>query len=444
MKNKFELVCGVEAHVQLSTASKMFCACRNDPFHALKPNVYTCPTCLGLPGSLPTINRQAVLMTINLGLMMGCQVNLFSKFDRKHYFYPDLPKGYQISQYDQPLCYNGRLETDLGLVKINRIHLEEDTGKLLHKKVKGRDVSLVDFNRSGVPLVEIVAEPVIHSAEEAVAYTRRLKETVLHLGISGCNMERGELRLEANVSLREKGSDKLPNYKVEVKNLNSFNFLDLAINYEIERQRKLLQKGHTPKQETRGWDIESSRTFSQRSKESAVDYQYLPDPDLPPMEFTEKEIEELKSNLPKSLSATRKLWRENYKIETHYIKQLSKNPNLVDWSQQVFQLAEKSKIPPNDIAKALVNKTIRVKLSSKPSQVIKTYQSAVSTVSFDTKELEKVIGQALSENPDVVSKYKQGDTKVLGFLMGQVMRQLPKNSDPHQVRQALQDRLKQA
>ncbi|MBW7944663.1 Asp-tRNA(Asn)/Glu-tRNA(Gln) amidotransferase subunit GatB, partial [Patescibacteria group bacterium] len=233
---EYQLVCGMEVHAELKTATKMFCGCKNDPFHAPKPNIYTCPVCLGMPGGLPVANRTAIEWTIKLGVALGCKINLFSHFDRKNYFYPDLPKGYQISQYDQPFCYDGKLETEFGPVRIRRIHLEEDTAKLLHKTIDGKKVSLIDFNRSSVPLIEIVTEPDIISPEHAKAYGKTLRQILRFMDIADCDMEQGGMRLEANVSIRPVGEKELPVYKVELKNINSFRFLEKAVAYEMERQ----------------------------------------------------------------------------------------------------------------------------------------------------------------------------------------------------------------
>src|SRR5258708_13478645 len=287
-------VVGIEIHVELATASKMFCGCKNDPFYAPQPNIYTCPVCLGMPGGLPVANKKAIEWTIKIGLALGCEISLFSKFDRKHYLYPDLPKGYQISQYDQPFCVMGLVKTEFGDVHITRVHLEEDTGKLLHQTVHGKKVSLVDFNRSSVPLVEIVTEPDIHSPEQAKAYAKKIAQIIKYLEVSSADMENSSMRLKTNISVQtpeEKSANMLPPYKEEVKNLNSFRFIERAINYEVKRQTDIRQNGEIPTQETRGWNEGKSETFPQRTKEPAEDYRYFPDPDLPPLRFTKQFIE---------------------------------------------------------------------------------------------------------------------------------------------------------
>jgi len=293
----YKLVLGLEVHLHLTTAKKMFCGCNAVIFGA-SPNSHTCPTCLGLPGALPVPNREAVEKTHLLGHHLGCKINGVSRFDRKHYFYPDLPKGYQISQYQQPLCGEGKFILDSGeVINIRRVHIEEDTAKSFHQGGK----TLVDFNKSGAPLVEIVTEPNFKSADAAVEFCKKIQVLVRELGISTADMEKGQMRLEANISLRTEEMETtgvLPPYKVEVKNINSFKFMKKAVDTEIQRQSELMDKGQTPQQENRGWDEDKKTTVSQRDKEEAHDYRYFPEPDIPPMEFSREYIERLASVAP--------------------------------------------------------------------------------------------------------------------------------------------------
>ncbi len=438
-KSKYKLICGLEIHVELATNSKMFCGCKNDPFEALEPNCYTCPTCLGMPGALPVPNRRAIEWTVKLGLVTNSKVNLFSKFDRKHYNYPDLPKGYQISQYDLPFCYQGKITTSEGDVTITRIHLEEDTGKLLHKTINGQKVSLVDFNRSGVPLVEIVSEPEITSAKQAAEYGRKLRQLVRYLGFSQANMERGEMRLEANISLSLNGS--LPNYKVEVKNINSFRYLEQAIEYEIKRQAKLLDQGITPKQETRGWDHIKGETFPQRSKETAEDYRYFPDPDIPPIVLTEDQVKAWKKELPTLPDIVAKRWQERFDLPESVINQLLTTNDKVAKLNRFFGKAQKAGLNVKKVAHAIVNKKFDLDYQMPCSKIIAKWQEEMATEVVDNQVIDTLVKDLVQTHPEEVKRYQAGEKRLLGFFLGQLRPKLPPKADMRLVKETLEDLL---
>ncbi|MFC1755958.1 Asp-tRNA(Asn)/Glu-tRNA(Gln) amidotransferase subunit GatB [Patescibacteria group bacterium] len=316
---KYKLVLGLEIHLHLKTDRKMFCRCDADVY-GKEPNTHTCPTCLGLPGALPVPNPEAIKKTQILGLALNSEINKDSRFDRKHYFYPDLPKGYQISQYKQPFCVGGHLELSNGKkAEIERVHLEEDTAKSMHEG----DKTLVDFNLSSMPLVEIVTKPTFTTIEDAVEFSKKIQSMVRELGLGDTDMEKGQMRLEPNISLRTQemeDADELPEYKVEIKNINSFRFMEKAVTAEVIRQRELLESGETPIQENRGYNEEKKTTVGQRSKEQAHDYRYFPEPDIPPMEFdkdyldeVEKEFKELEKNLIKPEEKSNEI-KENYNL----------------------------------------------------------------------------------------------------------------------------------
>lgn len=439
---KYELVCGMEIHVELKTLSKMFCACKNDPFGAPKPNIYTCPVCLGLPGGLPVANKKAIAWTIKLGLALGCKINLFSKFDRKNYFYPDLAKGYQISQFDYPFCYDGKVETSEGPVRIERIHLEEDTGKLLHQEINGKKVSLIDFNRSGVALIEIVTKPDIISANQAKEYGRKIRQLLRYLDIADADMERGGMRLEANISVRPEGLKSLPNYKVEVKNINSFRFVEGAIEHEIKRHTEILESGSTPVQETRGWNSQKNETFSQRIKESAEEYRYFPDPDLPPMQFTQQEIDEIGASLPELPDDKVERWKKEYAIEVRFAETLTQNKEKADRYEEVFKLATKNSLKPNEVAKAIINKKISVTQADATERILEKYQELTKTDEVDEGKLAQIIDEIIKENEEVANRFRAGEEKLLGFFMGQVARKLAQKIDPQLLKNALEKQLK--
>lgn len=441
--SQYHLVCGMEVHAELKTKSKMFCSCKNDPFGADKPNIYTCPVCLGMPGGLPVANKKAIEWTIKLGLALNCKINFFSKFDRKNYFYPDLPKAYQISQYDIPFCYEGKIETSQGPIRITRIHLEEDTGKLLHKKINGEEVSLIDYNRSSVPLIEIVTEPDIKSQEQAKEYAKSLRKIIRYLGIGNCNMEQGGMRLEANISLQKDGETKLPNYKTEVKNINSFRFVEQAIKFEIDRQTEILEKGDTPKQETRGWNAKKSVTFPQRTKEDAQDYRYFPDPDLPPIRFTKEQIDKLSSELPRLPSVLTKEWENKFGVEERFSNLLFNNPTQAKWLEKLFSLAKKEKIEISKLVNTMVNKKIKYSFSDQPNSLITTFKNLNTTDDIDEGELILAINNVIEANKEAVIRYKDGQTQLFNFFFGQTMKTIGKKIDTKRLRKLLQKQLDQ-
>lgn len=422
----YEPVIGLEIHVELKTKSGMFCGCPADHF-GKPPNTGTCPVCLGLPGALPVPNKQAIEWTIMLGLALGSEIAEVSKFDRKHYFYPDLPKGYQISQYDQPLCRGGNIPTSFGDVRIHRVHLEEDTGKLQHATVDGKKVTLVDFNRSGVPLVEIVTEPDIHSAEQAKEFLKKLHQIVRYLGISDADMEKGSMRLEPNISLRKAGETKLPKYKVEVKNINSFRFAASAINYELERHALLLNDGKTPVQETRGWDEGKNATVSQRSKEEAADYRYFPEPDIPPMRFTDKQIALIRSEIPELPDAKRKRFMAAFGLSAQDAGQLTDTRELAEYFEEAVNVAGSiaEKYSPKEVANWLINKKPDIG-EILPAKLIETMREAKAIVAVSAEALDAVVRSVLDGQPKAVSDYRAGKQQSAMFLMGLVRRQLPK------------------
>ncbi len=426
---KLKPIIGFEVHVELNTKSKMFCGCPANHF-AKKPNTQTCPVCLGLPGALPVPNQKAIENIISIGLAFNCQINKKSKFDRKHYFYPDLPKGYQISQYDQPICSKGEIILDSGKkIRIRRIHMEEDTAKMIHKTLNGEQVSLIDFNRSGVPLVELVTEPDLSSAEEAKEMLKQIHATIKALGVSDADMEKGSMRLEANISVGDPKN--LPNYKVEVKNVNSFRYISKAIDYEIKRQTKLLKSNQQPKQETRGWDRNNNKTFTQRIKETEADYRYFPEPDIPPLNIPDELINKLQQNLPHlPKEIIQKLTKLG--IELRFAKLISKDPNLV---QIIHALTSDKKINANKLANLLTNGKLDPK---KSLQLIKEdYLKQTKLGTTDHKTIQKFIDQVINDNSTIVSAYKGGKENAIGPLIGKVLTLSKGQADPVTVRQLL-------
>ncbi len=422
-------IIGLEIHIELKTKSKMFCACSADYF-GHEPNTHVCPVCLGLPGALPVANKQAVKWTMMAGQALDCQIPLFSKFDRKNYFYPDLPKGYQISQYDLPLAQKGKVKTGEKTVGITRVHLEEDTAKLVHVK----DTSLIDFNRSGVPLMEIVTEPEIKNPQEAKEFLKKLQQIIRYLGISDCDMEKGSMRCEANISLSKTG--KLPDYKVEIKNLNSFRFVEKALIYEIKRQTKALQQGRKLTQETRGWDEIEQITFVQRVKEEAADYRYFPEPDLPPMRWNQKEIERLREKLPELPDEKRVRFQKEYDLTFDQSRLLTLTQEGADYFEETVRVGKKHQLTAKEIANVIINKRIdQEKLL--PAELVGVLVKKRVVPKISAQALKTIIHQVLKINPQVVEDYKQGKKTAVEFLVGQVMRQAKGQADPNQARREI-------
>ncbi len=452
---KYTPLIGLEVHVELKTTSKMFCSCSADYF-GKEPNSYTCPVCLGLPGALPVANKQAIDWCIMIGLALNCKINLYSKFDRKNYFYPDLAKGYQISQYDQPFGENGYIILSNGKkIGIRRVHMEEDTGKLSHENyvshpefasgspIQQDKVTFIDFNRSGVPLVEIVTEADFDNAADVKEYLQKLQQIVRYLKVSDADMEKGEMRLEPNISLQnedELKNNKFPKYKVEVKNINSFRFVEKAIAYELKRQEDILEIGELPAQETRGWNDNKQITFSQRSKEEAHDYRYFPEPDIPPFRFTEGGIEAIRTSMPELPQAKLERFLNAYALPHYDAEILTRDTVIANYFEEEVTEGKKNNISPKQIANTIINKKIDV-ANAKPTDVIKIIQQS-ATVTVDEDKLRTTIKEVFLENQKAVEDYKSGKETVIMFLVGQVMRKLAVKADASLIKKRLEMELK--
>jgi aspartyl-tRNA(Asn)/glutamyl-tRNA(Gln) amidotransferase subunit B len=435
---KWETVIGVEVHVETNTKTKMFCACSTDYFGA-KPNTHTCPVCLGLPGALPFINQEAIEKCIKIGLALGCKINERSLFERKNYFYPDLAKGYQISQYRWPLCTNGSIEIDgvngKKTIRINRAHQEEDTGKLTHIGTE----TLIDFNRSGLPLVEIVTEADFRSAAEVRDYTKKLQQIIKSIGVSEANMEKGDMRLEANVSVRPQGQKELASYRVELKNINSFKFISDAIDFEVARQIELLEKGEKITLQTRGYNENKKETFLQRVKEEANDYRYFPEPDLPALLISAEDVADLKASLS-ALPAQ----KENKYLKIGLSPNSAKTIANSQERSQVFEEAIK-KIGQNEIANLAifyVNKGSSAKSSDDLINLFKASQASKSQTITNKEELTIILKEILKENAQSVASYKAGKLNAVQALIGSAMKKTQGKADAQIVKTILEQLLK--
>lgn len=477
---KYEAVIGLEVHTELRTVTKIFCSCRTS--FGAEPNTNVCPVCLGLPGVLPVLNKKVLEFAVRTGLALNCEISRYSKFDRKNYYYPDLPKNFQTSQYDLPICEHGHLDVEVDgkktTIRITRAHMEEDAGKLVHHgtSITDSDYSLVDYNRTGTPLLEIVSEPDMRSAKEAVAYMEKLRAILQYCGVSDCKMEEGSLRCDANVSVRPVGQKELGT-KTEIKNINSFRGVERAIEYEAMRQAELLEEGGTVVQETRTWDEKEGVTKSMRKKEEANDYRYFPEPDLVPFTVSEEYIEEIRKTLPELPDARKERYMESYGLTSYDADYLTNDKARADYFEAMVAAGADPKEAANwlmgDFAKklsqsglemaaapvtaaaladllGLIGKgTISGKIAKQVfSDMWETGKDAETIVKekglvqiSDTGALEELADRIIAANPQSVADFKAGKKKAVGFLMGQIMKETKGKANPQVVNGILTKKL---
>ena len=466
----WEAVIGLEVHVQLNTETKIFCSCRNE--FGAEPNTNVCPVCLGFPGVLPVFNEKVLESAVKVGLALNCRIANYSKFDRKNYFYPDLPKAYQISQYDMPIAEDGYidvvLEDGLKRIGIKRVHMEEDAGKLIH----GQGVSFVDYNRTGVPLLEIVSEPDMRSSEEAYAYLVSLKQIIRYLGVSDCDMEKGSLRCDANISVRKQGDESFGT-KTEIKNLNSFKGVRAALEYEIKRHISLIESGERVVQETRLWDAGKQITQGMRSKEEAHDYRYFPEPDLLPLVIDKEYVENCRSSLPEMPSVRKTRLKEQYNITDYDAMVICQEKDWADYFEEAVKSVRNPKKCANLMITMLFEQLNERQLDIKEMNVPPSYigrlvdlwdEGKVNNVAVkqvlidmldtgkdpekiieekgllqvsDESKLEEFAREAIEKNPKVVEDYRSGKTNAVMFLVGQVMKLSRGKANPQKVRELL-------
>lgn len=475
---KYEIVCGLEVHVEMNTKTKIFCGCTTAFGGA--PNTHTCPVCTGQPGALPVLNRAVVEGAMSIGLALGCEITRLTRFDRKNYFYPDLPKAYQISQLYAPICTGGGIAvtTDGGeekYIRLHEIHMEEDAGKLVHDP--WTESTLCDYNRCGVPLMEIVTEPDFRSAHEVIDFLTKLRSTLQFLGVSDCKMQEGSIRADLNVSVRPAGSEKLGT-RTEMKNMNSFKAIAKAIETEAARQIEVLEEGRAVKQETRRWDDNKDASFAMRSKENAQDYRYFPEPDLPPVYIDDAWLERVRAHQPELADAKRARYREEYGLSEHDIGILCQNARLcrlleaaiaqgaspkeaANWIlSEVLRLCKERAVDPYDLELDAGKLALILQLLGEGKIDRAGARNTLEAVFADDADVEAyikkeklaierdetavagAIAQVLAENADAVEKFRAGNEKVMGFLTGQCMKLLRGKADPKQVSAALLEALR--